>query len=90
MNEFQKNIIAMKIEQAKHKPCILCEKKSDGAGVFIPDAEFAAKLGQPKKKIRLAVYSLCSRCQKKNKNWMDQIEDKILSDYLQHDGNRQN
>ena len=89
MNKFDQQLIALKIEQCKSKPCILCEKKSGGAGVFIPDEEFAAKIGKPKKKLRLFVYPLCSRCQKK-KNFPELVEDILLADTLAKRNNVQN
>ncbi len=90
MNEFQKKILAMQIQQAQGSPCILCGKRSDGAGAFLPDKEFAAKIGQPKGKLRMIVYALCSRCQRRKKNLMEKVEQQILSDYLAMNGNRQN
>lgn len=90
MNDFQKSLVEMRIRQAQHMPCILCGKKSDGAGAFIPnDPEFAAKLGQPKGKTRICVYALCSRCQKK-KDWMEKVEQAMLKDVLAANGNGQN
>jgi hypothetical protein len=89
MNEFNKTLIALKIEQAKNKPCILCERIAGGAGVFVPDEEFAAKVGKPKNKLRLFVYPLCARCQKK-KNFPELVEDILLADTLSRRNNIQN
>jgi len=90
MNDFQKSLIAMKIQEAQKKPCILCGKKADAAGVFIPDnPEFAAKIGQPKGKTRLCVYSICDRCHKKS-DWMERVEQSMLADVLAATGNKQN
>ena len=89
MNKFDQALIALKIKQCQSKPCILCGKKSDGAGVFVPDEEFAAKVGKPKNKLRLFVYAICSRCQKK-KDWVEMVEDTLLSDTLALRNNVQN
>ena len=89
MNKFDQALIALKIQQCQTKPCILCGKQSDGAGVFVPDDEFAAKVGKPKNKLRLYVYALCSRCKKKKK-WMEMVEDSLLVDTMALRKNVQN
>lgn len=90
MNGYQKKLIEMQLQQVLGSPCMLCGRKSDGAGVFIPDNEFAAKVGQPKGKLRVIVYGVCSRCVKRKKNCAELAEQQILTDYLAMNGSRQN
>tara|TARA_R110000868_G_scaffold385800_2_gene653832 strand:- start:915 stop:1184 length:270 start_codon:yes stop_codon:yes gene_type:complete len=89
MNDFQKSLLAMKVKEAQKKPCLLCGKKSDAVGIFFPDGEFAVKVGQPKGKTRVFVYSLCSRCKKKS-DCSEKIDQHILAGVLSSSGNKQN
>ena len=89
MNDFQMSILAMKVQQAQKKPCMLCGKKPDGAGVFFPSVEFGPKVGQPKGKTRACVYSLCSKCKSKS-DWEEKVEQALIKSYLASKGNNQN
>jgi hypothetical protein len=89
MNDFQKSLVEMKIKEAQKKPCLLCGKKSDAVGLFFPSGEFAVKVGQPKGKTRLFVYSLCSRCKKKS-DCSEKIDQRILAGVFELNGNKQN
>ena len=62
----------------KNQGCILCGKKSDAMGTFIPEDQEAVQA--PKGKARACFYPICQKCASKPEN-KPKIEDILMQQY---------
>lgn len=59
--------------------CILHPKvPAIGICVFVPNESFAKRIGQPKDKIRFAVYATCAACNDDRQDTMARVEAVVL------------